>query len=86
MTVDKKVFTHIHLHTYFSLLDGMGSPEERVLMQKPDSNVSIVDEGVAICTHIEDDAVAIQTKVAMSCLPSLDILPDQIVSLKVVSA
>ena len=62
------------------------TPEERVLMQKPDSNVSIVDEGVAICTHIENDAVAIQTKVAMSCLPSLDILPDQIVSLKVVSA
>ena len=34
MTVDKKVFTHIHLHTYFSLLDGMGSPEERVLRAK----------------------------------------------------
>ena len=29
-----KVFTHIHLHTYFSLLDGMGSPEERVLRAK----------------------------------------------------
>ena len=34
MTVKKKIFTHIHLHTYFSLLDGMGSPEERVLRAK----------------------------------------------------
>ena len=29
-----KNFTHIHLHTYYSLLDGMGSPEERVLKAK----------------------------------------------------
>lgn len=29
-----KNFTHTHLHTYYSLLDGMGSPEERVLKAK----------------------------------------------------
>lgn len=29
-----KNFVHIHDHTYFSLLDGMGSPEERVLKAK----------------------------------------------------
>ena len=29
-----KNFVHIHDHTYFSLLDGMGSPEERVLRAK----------------------------------------------------
>lgn len=27
-------FTHLHVHTYYSLLDGMGSPEERVLKAK----------------------------------------------------
>lgn len=27
-------FTHIHNHTYYSLLDGMGSPEERVIKAK----------------------------------------------------
>lgn len=29
-----KNFVHIHNHTYFSLLDGMGSPEERVIKAK----------------------------------------------------
>ena len=29
-----KNFVHIHNHTYYSLLDGMGSPEERVLKAK----------------------------------------------------
>ena len=27
-------FVHLHVHTYYSLLDGMGSPEERVLKAK----------------------------------------------------
>ena len=27
-------FTHLHVHTYYSLLDGMGSPEERVIRAK----------------------------------------------------
>lgn len=27
-------FTHLHVHTYYSLLDGMGSPEERVIKAK----------------------------------------------------
>ena len=30
----EKQMTHIHCHTYYSLLDGMGSPEERVLKAK----------------------------------------------------
>lgn len=55
------------------------TPEQRLLVQKPDSNVSIVDEGIAIVTHMENDAVAVQTKIAMRCLPRLDIFPDQIV-------
>lgn len=59
------------------------TPEERVLFSKPDSDISIIDEGIAIVKHIENDAVAIQTKIAMRCLPRLDIFPDQIVSLTV---
>ena len=31
---DDKNFVHIHNHTYYSFLDGMGSPEERVLRAK----------------------------------------------------
>lgn len=34
MITRTKAFVHIHLHTYYSLLDGMGSPEERVLRAK----------------------------------------------------
>ena len=34
MIIRTKSFIHIHLHTYYSLLDGMGSPEERVLRAK----------------------------------------------------
>lgn len=59
------------------------TPEERVLFSKPDADVSVIDEGIAIVKHIENDAVAIQTKIAMRCLPRLDVFADQIVSLKV---
>ena len=34
MSTKNKNFVHLHLHTYYSLLDGMGSPEERVLKAK----------------------------------------------------
>lgn len=60
------------------------TPEERVLLNTPNvATVSIVDDGVAIVETVDPDAVSIQTKIAMRCLPSLDIYPDQIVTLKV---
>lgn len=60
------------------------TPEERVLLNTPNvATVSIVDDGVAIVETVDSDAVAIQTKIAMRCLPALDIFPDQIVTLKV---
>lgn len=60
------------------------TPEERVLLNKPNvATVSIVDDGVAIVETVDTDAVSIQTKIAMRCLPALDIYPDQIVTLKV---
>lgn len=60
------------------------TPEERVLLNTPNvATVSIVDDGVAIVETVDPDAVAIQTKIAMRCLPALDIYPDQIVTLKV---
>lgn len=31
---DTKEFVHLHVHTYYSFLDGMGSPEEKVLKAK----------------------------------------------------
>lgn len=31
---DSKSFVHLHVHTWYSLLDGMGSPEEKVLKAK----------------------------------------------------
>lgn len=56
------------------------TPEERVLLNgNTTANVSVVDEGIAITTQLEADAVSIQTKISMRCLPRLDILPDQIV-------
>ena len=30
----KKNFTHLHLHTWFSMLDGYGSPKQRILKGK----------------------------------------------------
>lgn len=60
------------------------TPEERVLLNTPNvATVSIVDDGVAIVETVDPDAVSIQTKIAMRCLPALDIFPDQIVTLKV---
>lgn len=59
------------------------TPEERVLLGNPAAQVSVVDEGVAIVKSVDPDAVSIQTKIAMRCLPRLDIYPDQIVALKV---
>lgn len=32
--IKSKDFTHIHVHTYYSFLDGMGSPEEKVIRAK----------------------------------------------------
>lgn len=32
--IEEKKFTHLHVHTYFSFLDGMGSPEEKVIKAK----------------------------------------------------
>lgn len=41
-----KNFVHTHLHTYYSLLDGMGSPEERILRAK-----ELGMEAIAITDH-----------------------------------
>lgn len=52
LTTDKKQikssenFTHLHLHTYYSFLDGMGSPEERVQRAK-----ELGMEAIAITDH-----------------------------------
>lgn len=32
--IEKANLTHLHVHTFYSLLDGMGSPEERVIRAK----------------------------------------------------
>ena len=32
--MSNKNLTHLHVHTFYSLLDGMGSPEERVIRAK----------------------------------------------------
>ena len=38
--------THLHVHTYYSFLDGMGSPEEKVLKAK-----SMGMKAIAITDH-----------------------------------
>lgn len=41
-----KNFTHLHVHTYYSFLDGMGSPEEKVIKAK-----SMGMKSIAITDH-----------------------------------
>ena len=49
------------------------TPEESDLMNSiADSQVSLVDNAIAVTNHIEHDPVNVETKVSMICLPSFE--------------
>ena len=48
------------------------TPEERTLILKPDADVAIVDDGVAVAVTISDDPVQTKTTVSEIVLPSFE--------------
>lgn len=48
------------------------TPEEADLMGTTAANVALVDNAIAVTTHVEHDPVNVETKVSMICLPSFE--------------
>ena len=48
------------------------TPEERTLLSRPESDVSIVDGGVAVSVTVTEDPVQTKTTVSEICLPSFE--------------